>query len=230
MLLKRASNLLFGGIAKIIRGAEERNPELLIEKMEYDINRKLEIAKDRICKIKVDVKIAEKRNQQEQDKMKSLQWSIQETAKTTKDESLLTQLFIEEATQQKVTEETAGFYVELKMMYAKAKTEYDMFCNEAQAQKSKLHLLTTQTEINKLRNEIISTFDLSTGKLNDVGRVEELVTKQKFTAEAKNELKEESISEKIKKVNYNSMVEEAKEKARKVIGENFVNKEESCNE
>ena len=229
MLLKRASNLLFGGIAKIIRGAEERNPELLIEKMEYDINRKLEIAKDRICKIKVDMKIAEKRNQQEQDKMKGLQKSIQEIAKT-KDESLLTQLFIEEATQQKITEETAGFYVELKMMYAKAKVEYDMFCNEAQAQKSKLHLLTTQTEINKLRNEIVSTFDLSTGKLNDVGRVEELVTKQKFTAEAKNELKEESISEKIKKVNYNSMVEEAKEKARKVIGENFVNKEESCNE
>jgi hypothetical protein len=218
MLIKRASNLLFGGIAKLIRGAEERNPGLLIEKLNYDIDKKIEAAKDRICKIKVDMKIAEKRNEQEKEKMRGLKKSIAEVIKA-KDEALLTQLYIEESTQTKVIEETENFFNELKVMYEKAKVEFDMFCNEAQAQKSKLNLLNTQAEINKLRNEIVSTFDLSTGKLNDVGKVEEIVTKQKYTAEAKNELKEESLTEKIKKVNYNSMVEEAKERAKKAISD-----------
>jgi len=223
-MLKRIWSLFVGIITFGLVKFEESNPEILFAKLGEDINKQLVKTKEKMIDLKVNLKVAEKQMEKAKTKIDSLQGAINQ-AISAKDEDLLIQLYIQEKEYQKTYEMSKKLYDDLKVTSDKAEADYKLFKMEMESKKIKIEGFKAQAEVNKMRKGMIKAISLEFGNL-DTDRAEKLIEKQTFEVEARQDIEDDTVENKIKRMTLGAEMEEARARARVALQENDHVKEE----
>lgn len=218
-MFKRIGNLFSGFINLKIQKVEENNPEILLAKIEVDIDKKLEKATEDMVNLKVSYKTSEAQFEKAKKQMENLQVSIKD-AIGAKDKELLTQLYIKEKEYQKTLDIYQSLYNNLKTTYEKAYNEYKQFKLEIQSKKISIEGYKAQVQANKMKKEMLDAIKLEFGKFGslNIDKIDTVILKQTLNVETRQEFQEEeSIESKIKRTNLSKEIEEAMKKAEEAI-------------
>lgn len=214
-MFKRLMGLVVGCITFGIVKMEESNPEFLLEKLNNDFEKQIVKIKKKMIDAKVNLKLAEKNTTSSKEKIDNLQGSIVKAIKN-KDEELLVQLYVREKEYQKNYEIYKKLFDDIAIQFGKAQEDYKLFCAEMELKAIKIESCKTQSQVNKMRKDMIKAIDMDFRDKN-FERIEKIVDKQGFEVESMQEFEENNVSLKIKKMNIGMEMEEAREKAKKAI-------------
>lgn len=214
-MIKRILALLLGFVGININSIEGSHPEYLIEKYKNDIKKRKEKAKIALIKFMVDVKQSREKTNKLQLELEAIKNPIKR-AIGTKNEELLTQLYLQENELQKTLDFSTKLQEEAEKKLDQMALQYNNMKIQGQTQLIKLEFVQSRSDLNKLRKSLNLNINFEDFTQN-YEKANELVQKQQFKIDAEEELNTKDVTAQSLKIDAD--YEKANERAKKVLGE-----------
>lgn len=216
--LKRTGNLIRGFFERLLGNIEQNNAELLLEDVKNKIERARKNAEKTLIEIQTNAELARLEIKKHEQILEGIGVKItMATAK--KDKELLTDLLVLEEEEKVSLERARDTHKEAVDNALRVRDEYKIFESEMKARLDEIRNLKSKAKIADLK-ENICKLDDTYSSAKDFYTAENIVTRKKASADAREMLKTESTEYKIKKMDSDAIRERAEARASLMLCDN----------